>query len=548
MAFIFHHSFRYFLSNQAFSRHLQLELFSFIKFNFMDSNLCNPSKGNILIVDDSPNNLRVLSTTLMECGYEVRCVKSGSMAMIGIQTRMPDLVLLDIRMPEADGYEVCQYIKANPETAEIPIIFLSALDEVLDKVKAFQVGGADYITKPFQIQEVLARVENQLTIRRLQQQLLQKNQHLQQEVNQHQQAEAALRIAKEAAEAASYAKSAFLAQMSHELRTPLNHILGFTELLQKDETLTSIHQDYLDKIYGSGRHLLKLINNILSLTQVENGQLSLNRQDFDLLDFLNKLQSTWQAKLGNRKILFTVEQKSNVPAWIQTDKDKLNQIFESILDNAFNLTAKGKITVRVSAINSPPELKSTEIRPLTLQFEVEGTGSGIVQSELSQLLKTFTQAETDYQSVQGIGLGLPISRQFIQRMGGDIAICSSPGGGTLVSFSIQVLPLVRQEPVATLAVSEPGQVTWPEPDTSSLYNFSLELNSEMLQAAMPQAWINKLHHAAIKGFDHQILQLIQELSPSHIQIAETLRYWTDNFHFDRIIHLTKPIIEKQVMQ
>jgi signal transduction histidine kinase len=126
------------------------------------------SKGDILIVDDTLDNLRLLSTMLEERGYEVRSVTNGSTALIGIQAQPPDLVLLDINMPGMNGYEVCQRLKANPNTQEIPTIFISALNEVFDKVKAFEVGGVDYITKPFQVEEVLARIENQLTVRRLQ--------------------------------------------------------------------------------------------------------------------------------------------------------------------------------------------------------------------------------------------------------------------------------------------------------------------------------------------------------------------------------------------
>lgn len=126
------------------------------------------AKGDILLVDDTPDNLRLLSTMLVEQGYEVRSVRSGKSALMGVQAQAPDLILLDINMPEMNGYEVCQRLKANPDTQTIPVIFISALNEVFDKVKAFTVGGVDYISKPFQIEEVLVRVENQLQIQRLQ--------------------------------------------------------------------------------------------------------------------------------------------------------------------------------------------------------------------------------------------------------------------------------------------------------------------------------------------------------------------------------------------
>lgn len=137
------------------------------------------SKGNILIVDDTPDNLRLLSAMLIDQGYEVRSVKSGSAALMVVQAEPPDLILLDINMPEMTGYEVCQRLMINPETQEIPIIFISALSEAFDKVKAFSVGGVDYISKPFQVVEVLVRVESQLKVRRLQLQLRERNQQLQ---------------------------------------------------------------------------------------------------------------------------------------------------------------------------------------------------------------------------------------------------------------------------------------------------------------------------------------------------------------------------------
>lgn len=125
-------------------------------------------KGNILLVDDLPENLQLLSDLLIKLGYNVRSVTSGRMALRTIQVKPPDLILLDVKMPEMDGYQVCQLLKADPETKKIPVIFISALDDVFDKVAAFEAGGADYITKPFQIAEVMARLENQLTIQRQQ--------------------------------------------------------------------------------------------------------------------------------------------------------------------------------------------------------------------------------------------------------------------------------------------------------------------------------------------------------------------------------------------
>jgi two-component system, sensor histidine kinase and response regulator len=139
----------------------------------------HPSKGDILIVDDTLDNLRLLSAMLTEQGYDVRGVTNGSTALMGIRAQPPDLILLDINMPGMNGYQTCEQLKADPETREIPIIFISALNEVFDKVRAFSVGGVDYISKPFQLEEVFARIEHQLAIQRLQAQLQTQNQQLQ---------------------------------------------------------------------------------------------------------------------------------------------------------------------------------------------------------------------------------------------------------------------------------------------------------------------------------------------------------------------------------
>ena len=137
---------------------------------------------NILLVDDSPANLRLLSQILGERGYGVRAATSGPRALASIEITAPDLILLDIRMPEMDGYEVCQQLKANPKTADIPILFISALDEIQDKMRAFSIGAVDYITKPFQLEEVVARVETHLALRRLQRNLQSANQRMAQEL------------------------------------------------------------------------------------------------------------------------------------------------------------------------------------------------------------------------------------------------------------------------------------------------------------------------------------------------------------------------------
>ncbi len=215
----------------------------------MTENLFDKSQVDILIVDDSADNLRVLSATLIQQGYKVRCVKSGSMALLGAKTSPPDLILLDIRMPEMDGYQVCQHLKADPQTREIPVIFLSAMDEPLDKARAFQVGGADYITKPFQVEEVLARITHQLTICALKRQL-----DIRDDL---------LRQATAAAESANRKKSEFLTRIHAELGSPLNAVLQNMRMLSEDPAIASRYQEDFKTLDRNAANLLTSLRSAL---------------------------------------------------------------------------------------------------------------------------------------------------------------------------------------------------------------------------------------------------------------------------------------------
>jgi two-component system sensor histidine kinase/response regulator len=171
-------------------------------------------KADILIVDDLPDNLHLLSSMLMEQNYQVRNAINAQRAFKAIERQIPDLILLDIKLPDLNGYEVCRRLKASAKTSEIPVIFISALDDVFDKITAFEAGGVDYITKPFQVFEVMARVGNQLKISSLQQQLTQqneqlaqKNKQLNQEIKEREKAQAGLKF--------------LLHAVSHDLRTPM---------------------------------------------------------------------------------------------------------------------------------------------------------------------------------------------------------------------------------------------------------------------------------------------------------------------------------------
>ncbi|MFB2978150.1 response regulator [Microseira sp. BLCC-F43] len=417
------------------------------------------NKGNILIVDDTPENLQVLSATLSDRGYKVRGVIKGTMAIRAAKSAPPDLILLDIKMPDLSGYEVCQQLKADPQTKEIPVIFISALDEVLDKVKAFEIGGVDYITKPFQVEEVLARVEHQLTIKRLQKQLLTQNEQLQQEIVDRRKAEAA-------AAAASKAKSQFVANMSHELRTPLNAILGFTQVLLRDRHLSSEQVENLRIISRSGEHLLDLINDVLDFSKIEAGIIGLYETSFDLYRLLDTLEEMFQIKCEQKNLILNFLVSPDVPQFVKTDEKKLRVCLTNLLGNAIKFTSYGSVTLRVQAVlgDRSPARQDPPITNDQLIFEVEDTGCGIARAELDSLFDAFVQAEAGKKAVEGTGLGLTITRSYVELMGGKITVSSVFGQGTIFKFNIQAQPAkpaeIITEPLQRVIGLQPNQINY----------------------------------------------------------------------------------------
>ena len=254
--------------------------------------------------------------------------------------------------------------------------------------------------------------------------------------------------AKEAAEAANRAKSAFLANMSHEIRTPMNAILGFSQLLLRDQALTAKQNQYLGTINRSGEHLLALINDILEMSKIEAGRTTLNPTTFDLPALLKDLEMMFRVRTEAKKLSFFVELIGDVPRYIVTDINKLRQVFINVLGNAVKFTERGGIGLRLRAD------RQSSMGPC-LRVEVEDTGPGISPDELGKLFRHFEQTKTGQQAGTGTGLGLAISREFVRLMGGDITVSSQVGKGSI--FAIH-LPLNESEAQAVQPIDQPRHV------------------------------------------------------------------------------------------
>jgi PAS domain S-box-containing protein len=251
--------------------------------------------------------------------------------------------------------------------------------------------------------------------------------------------------AQHAAEAANRAKSAFLANMSHELRTPLNAILGFIQLMRRDPAFPANQRDNLRIMHRSSEHLLELINDVLEMSKIEAGRTTLDKSDFDLYRLLDTLESMFSARAQNKGLQLWFERAPDVPQYIHSDERKLCQVLINLLSNAVKFTEEGGVTLRVASRqqtvdgrqktkDDTPRLPSIDH---CLHFEVEDTGMGIAPEEMAQLFKSFTHTASGQEVLEGTGLGLLLSRRFVELMGGDIIVESQVGQGSVFRFDIQ---------------------------------------------------------------------------------------------------------------
>ncbi len=495
------------------------------------------------------------------------------------------------------------------------------------------------------------------------------------DISDRKRAEAALKQVAIAANTANRSKSEFLANMSHELRTPLNAILGFAQLMNRDPALSEEQKKTLAIISGSGEHLLELINDILDMSKIEAGRLTLNENGFDLYRLLDILEDMLQLKAKSKDLELIFEIASNVPHYIYADESKVRQVLINLLGNAIKFTETGGVVLRIfkqpllDTINQPKN--SPYRQPVNLFFEIEDTGPGIAPSELNLLFEPFVQTETGRKSQTGTGLGLPISRKFVEMMGGEISVSSTLDRGTIFKFNVQVsladpqeihygqstgkvLKLAPDQPSYRILVvedrfesrlllvrllstigfevkeAENGAVAveiWSEWEPHLIWmdmrmsvmdgyeatkqikahlkgqatviialtasaldedrsivmsagcddfvrkpfreevllakmaeylgvvyiyedstvknhvskvkneenNGKIDLNFQL--SKMPDEWLERLHTAAIKGYDELILQLGTEIPPEYTLLADTLADWSNNFRFDKIINL-----------
>ena len=407
---------------------------------------------SILIVDDHPNNLFTLRTLLEEhLNVEVIEANSGAKALEQVATQKIDLILLDIQMPDMDGFEVADLIRSRKRFQHIPIIFLTAIYKSEEfKQRGLRGGAIDYLTKPIDDAILLNRVSAYLRLieeeRTFNRKLQQVNDQLQQEIEERKKAEERLRQLSQELETlnqqlkeASLHKSAFLANMSHELRTPLNAVIGYTSLTLNSlkDSLPAEHLTNLTKAERSARALLQLINDVLDFSKIEAGQMETFLEEIDLLEILEDIAITAEGLMLDRPVELKTDIPDELPL-IESDYTKVKQVLNNLVGNAIKFTTEGHVAIRARLLDDEAAIR----------VEVEDTGAGIAQERLGNVFESFKQAEkSTSKKFGGTGLGLAISKSFCDMLGMSIGVESEVDKGTLFWLHIPIKSLSQNSDV-----------------------------------------------------------------------------------------------------
>ena len=378
-------------------------------------------RAMVLVVDDSPENLTLMHGLLKDT-YRVRAAISGEKALlIARSDAPPDLILLDIMMPDMDGYEVCRRLGADPGTARIPVIFLTARTEEEDERKGLDIGAVDYIVKPANASIVLARVRNHLALKALSDALREQN--------------VELALARTVAEQANRAKSEFLSRMSHELRSPLNAIIGFAQLMESETPPpTAWQRSSLTQILQGGWYLLELINEILDLAAIESGRLTPTMESVDLGRLLPECEDL-MSDLARKRTITLVLPATASATLVHADRMRLKQVIINLLSNAIKYNRPGgSVTVRWQPC-----------APAGVRMTVTDTGAGLAPDQVARLFESFNRLGRESSDEQGTGIGLVVSRRLVELMGGRIGAESVEGVGS--TFWVELVSAAHAAPV-----------------------------------------------------------------------------------------------------
>jgi len=365
-----------------------------------NTGVCDPV--DVLLVDDTPDTLKLLSVMLKSWGYRVRPAASGALALRAAKRVKPDIILLDVQRPNLNGYEVCRRLKADDALKEIPVLFVGTLGETADKLKAFECGGADYITKPFQAEEVQARIKAHVDLYRQKQRLQEKYDKLR--------------------ELEAY-RDSLVHMIVHDMKSPLTAILGILDILNTspEGRLDESDKALIPTAFTSAWKLSDMVSQLLAVNRLEAGEMPLDKTACDLKAVIERVVQPMAIVSAGCVI------EMNVHAGIQVfcDENIVQRVIGNLIDSALKFAARNcVVTVAKSAAGKEARVS------------VSDNGCGIPREFHKKIFEKFARLDVRMHKNLGTGLGLAFCRLAVEAHGGRIGVKSEPGQGSTFWFTL----------------------------------------------------------------------------------------------------------------